>query len=237
MSRRWLVVIMMTTTVCLGGTVVPPVEAASPVAVAVNPKATYLRTDPTDAAAMNAVPIDLGALGFLPGMTIQLSVIGEYRAAAADTDRRSELVAVFSNGPTLLARNQSNRVPGALETGFDVKTLVTFPGRLATDLRQDFLVTPTIRVKIPVGASHLFVSPDDDFFGDNSDDNGNFALHCRNRRHADRRCLRRTDDRAHHVARRRRLRGFEDCEHEHIAGHQIRETRHESDLLRIDALG
>jgi hypothetical protein len=176
MSRRWLAVIMMTTTVCLGGTVVPPVDAASPVAVAVNPKATYLRTDPTDAAAMNAVAIDLGALGFLPGMTIQLSVIGEYRAAVADTDRRSELVAVFSNGPTLLARNQPNRVPGALETGFDVKTLVTFPGRLATDLRQDFLVTPAIRVKIPVGASHLFVSPNDDFFGDNSDDNGNFAV-------------------------------------------------------------
>jgi hypothetical protein len=85
-------------------------------------------------------------------------------------------VAVFSRNGTLLPRNQRSRVAGATNAGPDVLTPVTFPGGLVTDVRQDFLVTPSILITIPSGATHLFVSPNDDFFGDNTDDNGNFGL-------------------------------------------------------------
>jgi hypothetical protein len=155
------------------------VIAPAPVAavdININSAATYLRTDPTDVNAADAVAIDLTTLGLAAGDIIQLTVLGDYRAAFADTDTRTDLLAVFSGSSTLLADNQQFRVQDAADAGADVTTLVTFPGTLATDIPEDFLVTPQVQIQIPVGATHLFLSTNDNFFGDNTDPDGDFKL-------------------------------------------------------------
>ena len=157
--------------------------AAAQTPIPVNPRATYLRTD-SDPSAVPAPAIPLGALGFTAGQWIQITTVGAY-SDGGSTDNQRGLTAVFSNSSTLLtnAPGLVNRVPGAIAAGANVVTPMTYFGNTATDVPQDFLVSRNNQangtfVRVPAGATHLFLSVDDPtytFFGNNADPNNDFA--------------------------------------------------------------
>jgi len=140
-----------------------------------DPQATYLRTN-NDPGAKSAFPFDLGALGISPGDLLTLERVGDYRyrGGIADGDTATATIGVFSGSATLLGGANPNRVPGAIDAGTDVFSLPTDSGGLPTDISQDFALTTT--VVVPTGASHLFISPNDSFFGDNTDPDNDYGV-------------------------------------------------------------
>ncbi len=150
--------------------------------IAIDPRATYLRTNNDN--ALDATAIDLGALSFPanPGDAILLERVGEYSPYPAFGDMNESMVAVFSSGATLLSNNNLARVVGAIDAGTDFMTAPTAVGGLTTDILQDFLISaPTggasaVLVQVPIGARFLFVTAHDNFFGDNADPNQNYGI-------------------------------------------------------------
>lgn len=93
--------------------------------IAIDPRATYLRTNKDN--ALDATAIDLGALSFPanPGDAILLERVGEYSPYPAFGDMNESMVAVFSSGATLLSNNNLARVVGAIDAGTDFMTAPT----------------------------------------------------------------------------------------------------------------
>lgn len=144
----------------------------------VPPRSTYLRTSPTDESDP-APAYRLAGLGtgLQPGTTIHLERLGEYQYRDIDPDSvRYRIIAVFSATDTLLARSQRARVPGAIDAGADFVTMPSFRDGGATDIPEDFAILDTTTVVIPEGAAYIFVSPDDDRYGDNLDVDNDFRL-------------------------------------------------------------
>ena len=145
---------------------------------------TFLRH--VDPRAADAVPIELAALGIQPGDVIQITRLGFYRNGAPPvfSDNVSGLMAVFSASATLLPPTAAERVVDAIETGADFISPATCPGGVATDIAEDFQVSPVFNgppasatiVQVPAGATHLFVAAIDCHYGDNDDPNGDFAV-------------------------------------------------------------
>ncbi|HMS55378.1 MAG TPA: hypothetical protein PKA27_08245, partial [Fimbriimonadaceae bacterium] len=140
----------------------------------INPKATYLRTQ-SDPSAENTVPIDLASLGIFPGDVIRLEKLGSFSSTTGLTGTQSGMAAVFSTSDVLTASTNLNRVSGAIEFGTDVSTPPTQVGNLSTNVSQDFSVT-TLEFTVPINAAFLFVSGLDRFYGDNTDDDGDFKI-------------------------------------------------------------
>lgn len=156
--------------------------ALAQIQISVNPRATYLRTE-NDPSAVPSPAIPLSALGFAPGQWISITTTGAYSdGGGADTAR--SLTCVFSSTITLLPNSPGlvNRVPGAVAAGPRTPTPITYYGALPTDIPQDFQVSEDgwangTLVKVPAGATHLFVAVDDPnyaFWGNNTDPNSNF---------------------------------------------------------------
>ena len=137
---------------------------------AVNAKGTYLRTV-WDLPASPTV-IALVDIGAEPGETLRLRRKGSFKRAYRRTGDR--LAAVFSSTEELAKNpkfwNSPERVLGAIDAGQDVSTPKTFFWRQPTDIPQDFEITDSVEVLVPAGARFLFVTPIDDYFGDNSSD-------------------------------------------------------------------
>lgn len=130
----------------------------------INPKSTYLRTvlDKTQPETV----IDLAELGAEPGDTLKLQRKGAFKQGGILWDG-TRVSAVFSSSDIVLD-NGRRRVPGALEAGSNVKTPRTEVLRRPTDIAEDFEIPHGIFfVEVPPGATHLFLSPIDDFFRDN----------------------------------------------------------------------
>ena len=156
-----------------------PLQAQT--SIPINPQATYLHVNLD--AALDATPIALAPLGLAPGMCVRLRSLGDYSPSTpgpANNDHATGLHAVFSSSAKLLAATQLHRVAGALEAGLDVLTANALQGAQLTDIAEDFAINAPgiteVTVKVPAGATHLFVSPSDDFFQDNSDPDGDFAV-------------------------------------------------------------
>ena len=138
--------------------------------ISLNPKATYLHVNSD--AALNAVPIDLAALGYQPGDMVKLSRLGEFDSGPAPKGSIG-LLGVFSSSNVLLPATNLNRVPGAIEAGMDFASACTFFSCQPTDIPQDFAIGApngsftSVCLTIPAGATHLFVGPHDSFFQDN----------------------------------------------------------------------
>ena len=149
----------------------------------IDPRTTFLRTN-NDPGALGAFAIDLSALSFAvdAGDTLLLEGLGDFRpgTSAGHFDASKSLLGVFSSSTTLLGASNLNRVVGALEAGADVVSSATFFGAVPTDIPQDFLIyssaVASVLVQVPVGAQFLFVAPNDSFYGDNSDPDGDFGL-------------------------------------------------------------
>ena len=155
-----------------------PVAAQAQEVISVNPQATYLHTN-IDPAALPAAAIDLSELGLQPGDPIRLDRLGAFDAGSGFTNQQS-MVGVFSSTADLAPSSEAHRVPGAVEAGAEVETRRTFnpsPTGEPTDIPEDFAITGTgTVVTIPTGAQFLFVSPNDSYFTDNSDLEGDYAV-------------------------------------------------------------
>jgi hypothetical protein len=158
--------------------------------VPVLPDATYLHISTADTQppplfpalgpAQDTQPIDLWALGYRPGDTIQLTRQGEFRFSVHSLGFSTLMIGVFSASPTLLGPSVLNRVADAIEAGDDFTSMPTFDsGNLdPTDIAEDFRIfggTGTL-VTIPEGARYLFVSASDSKYNDNLDVDGDFAV-------------------------------------------------------------
>ena len=150
------------------------------VVIPLDPRATYLRTN-NDPGSLDATPIDLAALGILPGDLIYLERLGDYSfdvlGPPIRPDDVTNLVGVFSSTSDLLSSDSLHRVPGAMPAvGYiplvSWTTDPTFDGGLPTDIPEDFYIGPAA-VYVPAGAGYLFVSPADSRFFDNGDPDGN----------------------------------------------------------------
>lgn len=169
--RIWLA----TLTLAVVSSLVPAAAGAQEV-LPVNPRATYLHTANADANVLPAVAIDLSALGLQPGDPIRLERLGAFTPGGSLPDQQS-LIGVFSSTDQLDPRTFTHRVPGALEAGMDVVSIPTYLGAQPTDIPEDFAITGAGTVlEVPAGAQFLFVSPNDSYFSDNSDPDGDYAL-------------------------------------------------------------
>lgn len=153
-----------------------PISAQTTV-VPMPPLATFLRTAPSDSST-DAVPIALSTLGVLPGQSLHFASVGAIDGGPLG-DVYDSLIGVFASSPTLLAKDNLQRVPGAIDAGPDFFTVPTYFSSLATDIDEDFRVAgdeqPEAIVRVPLGATHLFVAVYDSYYEDNSDPNGDHA--------------------------------------------------------------
>jgi hypothetical protein len=139
----------------------------------VDPAATYLHTC-DDAGALDAQPIVLADEDLAPGDRIRIRVVGQFFAGYVDSDN---MAAVFSASDTLLDGSELNRVADAVDAGLDFESPLTYGcGEQPTDIPEDFECTDNTTVTIPVGATHLFVTALDTYFGDNTDTDGDFGI-------------------------------------------------------------
>ena len=141
---------------------------AGPVIISLDPAATYLRTNQDDSRV--AVPIDLRAIGLLPGDLITLESLGSWLPHPT-LQPMSGLLGVFSASNVLLASPNVNRVRDAVDAGLDFETISTFIGGFPTDIPEDFEIPAQangVTVEIPKYASFLFVSVHDSLYNDNS---------------------------------------------------------------------
>ena len=150
-----------------------PALGADPAVFSVDPRRTYLRTNSD--APLDALKIDLAALGIAPGNVIRLERLGAWDCGAPCADTVTGMGGVFSAGTTLLGPSAVHRVPGAVDAGVELVTGGTFFGALPTDIPEDFAITDTT-IQVPLGATHLFVGALDSLYSDNSDPNGDFKL-------------------------------------------------------------
>ena len=102
----------------------------------IDSRANYLRTF-DDPRALNAVPINLDALGVRPGDDITISTVGDFSWCwpSGCPEGPAPACGVFSANATLLAGNVLNRVPGAktfLGGGNACSTGATLFGNLPT---------------------------------------------------------------------------------------------------------
>lgn len=141
----------------------------------INPRNTYLRTS-NDPDAGPAEAIDLSSLSLRSGDTVRLRRLGSFRYDPPSPNLLSTMAGVFSTNSLLRSPSSDRRVVGAVATGKPYETLPTLEGGvLSTDIQEDFEINDTL-VCIPNGAQFLFISANDFFFGDNSDEDGDYQL-------------------------------------------------------------
>lgn len=153
-------------------------EEDTAIELQVPPTATFLRVAPSDltlpAPAYRLA--ELGA-GLVPGTRIRVERLGEYQFRDIHPDSvRFGILAVFSSDATLLDRSERERVPGAIDAGDDFTSRPSFRDNAATDIPEDFAVFEEDTLVVPEGAEYIFVSPEDDSFEDNLDEDGDFRL-------------------------------------------------------------
>lgn len=161
-----------------GAVTTGPPYYVSPTTRSIDPTRTYLRTDSSDDAG-DAVPFDLQNLGISPGDTLRLTRLGDFEKQG---DGGFGMIGVFSGSSTLAASGQRNRVVDAIDAGPDVQTVETFQDGDPTDIPEDFKIAArngtdrSLTITVPSGATHLFVSPIDNLFEDNTDPDDNYRL-------------------------------------------------------------
>lgn len=148
-----------------------------------DPRGTYLHTGAVD-PSQPAVPVSLASLGIFPGDRITLRQLGEFDNGPG-TDVFTGMIAVFSSSPELLGPQLLNRVPGAIDAGVDYNSGPTCPAGEPANIAEDFAVSlpgqqiVEVCVVVPSGATHLFLSALDCYFGDNTDSDGDWGVEIR----------------------------------------------------------
>ena len=152
----------------------------SPITIPVDPRATYFRLQ-RDPNALPTEPISLLSLGLEPGDFVRLTRRGNFAFSNGDAvETGTGMLGIFSSSDVLESDGSLlMRVPGAIEAGTDFITPNTARGNTGegfpTDIPEDFFISDEF-LEIPVGATHLRVSANDLFFGDNADADGDFGI-------------------------------------------------------------
>lgn len=157
----------------------------------VPPRASYLRLSDRDVdrGAESSTPTSLASLGIGAGDQLRLERFGEFQYNSQHPDLvYYGMLVLFSSSSELLPHTERHRVPGALAAGEPHTSRPTFTGNLPTNIPEDFVVgmepngNPTVPhdepvfITVPEGAQYLFLSPEDDNFWDNLDQDEDFAL-------------------------------------------------------------
>lgn len=148
-------------------TLLAPRESASQQFYAVDPRATYLRTN-ADAPASPTII----SLSSLP-QQLFLMPSGQYGVAGGGPLQPGHFWAVFSSTNALLADNGVvNRVVGAIDVGAPLNQTAiaggTFYGGIPMDIPQDFFIPDEgLLVNVPAAALFLFVGVPDEYYADN----------------------------------------------------------------------
>lgn len=152
-----------------------PAFVAAQTTVPINVFAAYLHVDTADTAHA-AIPLALASLGLAPGFTIEIDPIGDWDNGPGPDVYTNTLV-VFSGSATLLGPSAAHRVRDAIFAGIDSFTGPTWPSNEPTDIPEDFVILgeATATVVIPAGATHVFITPAEIYYRDNSDPDGDFA--------------------------------------------------------------
>ena len=132
----------------------------------VNSKSSYMLASGSDQPVAPLV-IKLSDLGAHAGDQLKIARVGTYDDATELKDGTlTKVGAVFSSSSQVLAANQRNRIPGAIDAGTDVSTgsytkciIWPFCTTVPTDITQDFAVTSGPTVAVPTGAQYLIVAP------------------------------------------------------------------------------
>ncbi len=142
-----------------------------------NSRGTYLRTE-NDPKARPPTAIDLAEIGAQPGDTLRLRRKGSF--FDVNLDHQMRVAGVFSETDRVTARPAGwscwwifcsydpSRVPDAIDAGSNVGTPRTFWWWGETDIAEDFEVFGVTEIVVPANASHLFLSPIDRLYGDNT---------------------------------------------------------------------
>src|SRR5690606_6170559 len=125
--------------------------------------------------------VPLAAVGSGAGQLLSIRVTGHYQINGLGGDTQTPLIAVFSSNGTLLPDGQQYRLPGALAAGPSHTSANAYYGNLVTDIPQDFIISRTswdngLVVRVPVGATYVFVATTSSHYGNHSDPNSNFAV-------------------------------------------------------------
>lgn len=144
-------------------------------AVSVAPTASYLQADASDQPTVFF--LDLAANGLGAGDLILLASHGDFSFhGPSGPEDGSGMTAVFSASSTVLPPTSANRVVDAIDAGDDFLTPPTFGG-IPTDIPEDFWISPEgTEIEVPCGAKYLFVGAYDEFWGDNSDPDGDWGF-------------------------------------------------------------
>jgi len=130
----------------------------------VNAKGTYLRTLWDHPRSPTIV--DLASIGAASGDTLVLRRKGRFKRTGLSWDA-NRIAGVFSGSDRLRATRYRDRVVDAIDAGYDVSTPRTRWWWKSTDISEDFEIGEATEVEVPHGATHLFVTPIDDYFKDN----------------------------------------------------------------------
>jgi hypothetical protein len=150
-------------------------------AMNIPPSATFLHTTITENQDSSDSPdypviIDLSQAGYHPGEEMKLT----YQVHEPFTFNRNEdpvkhaepvIIGVFSRSGVLLAPQELKRVPDAVKTGDDIRTGPAghIDSSEPDDINEDFQILPATGtiVRVPEGATHLFLGVVDSFYKDN----------------------------------------------------------------------
>ncbi|NUL82569.1 MAG: hypothetical protein HUU60_07595 [Armatimonadetes bacterium] len=148
---------------------------------AINPRGTFLRTNQD--SPLNPLIVSLTSVGLVPGQTIKIETIGDWRAGPQFSDDAYTMIGVFSSSNALLATSEQHRVPDAISTcGLSALSGGTYFGNLPTDIPEDFRISShstqvrQIIVRIPHNAAYLFICVPDSLYNDNTDPDGDLAI-------------------------------------------------------------
>ncbi len=148
-----------------------PAAAGQSTRLALNPTATFLRTDSVDAPA-DPLIVDLAPWAIPPGGSLLLTRTGDFAGSIGSTfaDEEVAILGLFSSTRTLLGPGNRIRVPDAIGgVGSPVGTGTTWFEGHETDLAEDFWIGTATRVAVPPGAKFLFIGVSDSYFRDNID--------------------------------------------------------------------
>lgn len=170
-GKRIAAIVVALACLALAGAAYLAYASTSSVFIQIDPRLAYLRVAPSDKAG-DAVPLVLADLNLDPGDTIRIRRVGTFGGGKGQTTQQA---AVFSRSAELLPPSELHRIPGAIDAGEDRVSGETFIGHLPTDIPEDFLIDD-VWIRIPEGATHLFVAPPDTFFRDNKDPDADYGV-------------------------------------------------------------